>query len=167
MTSQRMENATSTPFQTGSLSPAVSWHFRYVSHQPSLQRDYIGFLSLSATRCATYVKNKNSSVWLQKGSPYLNDTNELIQLAVEMGLIEYNLNRAVPNSTKCSTWTDIQASHKPENSTLAVKFEDVYGVVVLLAIGFGTASLLVVVERLTWTLIAILSRPATPLFVTF
>ena len=113
------------------------------------------------------MKNKNSSVWLQKGSPYLNDTNELIQLGVEMGLIEYNLNRAVPNSTKCNTWTDIQASHKPENSTLAVKFEDVYGVVVLLAIGFGTASLLVVVERLTWALLAIFSRPATPLFVTF
>ena len=97
----------------------------------------------------------------------MNDTNELILLAVEMGLIEYNLNRAVPNSTMCNTWTDIQASHKPENSTLAVKFEDVYGVVVLLAIGFGSASLFVVVEKLTGALMAIFIKPTTPQFVPF
>ena len=93
------------------------------------------------------MSDSNLSVGFQKGSPYLDDTNGLIQLAVEMGLIEFNLNRAVPNSTKCNTWTDIQASHKPENRTLAVKFEDVYGVMVLLAIGFGGASLLALAEK--------------------
>ena len=76
----------------------------------------------------------------------MNDTNRLIQHAVEMGLIEFNLNRAVPNSTKCNTWTDIQASHKPKNRTLAVKFEDVYGVMVLLTIGFGGALLLAIIQ---------------------
>ena len=80
----------------------------------------------------------------------MNDTNSLIQLAVEMGLIEFNLNRAVPNSTKCNTWTDIQASHKAENHTVAVKFEDVYGVMVLLAIGFVGALFLAVAEKVIW-----------------
>ena len=80
----------------------------------------------------------------------MNDTNSLIQLAVEMGLIEFNLNRAVPNSTKCNTWTDIQASHKGESRTVAVKFEDVYGVMVLLVIGFGGAFLLALAEKVIW-----------------
>ena len=76
----------------------------------------------------------------------MNDTNSLIELAVEMGLIEFNLNKAVPNSTKCNTWTDIQASHKAENRTVAVKFEDVYGVMVLLVIGFSGSLFLVIFE---------------------
>ena len=80
----------------------------------------------------------------------MRDTNSLIEVAVAMGLIEFNLNRAVPNSTKCNTLTDIQASHKAENGTVAVKFEDVYGVMVLLAIGFVGASFLAVVEKVIW-----------------
>ena len=69
-----------------------------------------------------------------------------------MGLIEFHLNRAVPNSTKCSTWSDIQASHKGENNSVAVKFEDVYGVMLLLVIGFCAASLFVAAEKLLFHL---------------
>ena len=80
----------------------------------------------------------------------MNDTNSLIQLAVEMGLIEFNLNRAVPNSAKCNTWTDIQASHKAEIEE--VKFEDVYGMMVFLAIGLVGASFLYVAEKVIWVI---------------
>ena len=55
----------------------------------------------------------NEKLWamLQKGSPYLDDANKLIDLAQQLGIIDLAIQKHIPNATKCSTWRAVQVSH--------------------------------------------------------
>ena len=61
---------------------------------------------------------------MQKESPYLDDVNELIELAHQMGLIDAQIKKYVSNATECMTWSAVQASHAKNGRTVTFKFGD-------------------------------------------
>ena len=84
---------------------------------------------------------------LQKGSPYLDDVNNLVNMASQMGLMDSILKNALPNATKCSTLQDIQASHMETDRRVVIEFEDIYGVILIPAFGLGLALMAIIAER--------------------
>ena len=71
----------------------------------------------------------------QKQSPFLEDMNSFIHLAKETGLIHKNYNNHLPNATKCKTVHDAYKSHREKNHLVKVEGNDIYGMLVLLALG--------------------------------
>ena len=68
----------------------------------------------------------------QKRSPYINDFNEILELALQMGIVD--VTSYVQNSTKCSTWSKIEESHI-KSSIVVLKMADIYGPIILLLTG--------------------------------
>ena len=90
-----------------------------------------------------YVQN----LVFQKGSAILKDANHFIDMAKQMGLIGAQIEAALPNATKCSSWQDIQASHvSTDHAPLSVKA--FYGCLTLLALGLGGSFLGFCAEKL-------------------
>ena len=71
----------------------------------------------------------------QKRSPYINDFNEILELALQMGIVD--VTSYVQNSTKCSTWSKIEESHRALN-IVVLKMEDIYGPIILILTGLTT-----------------------------
>ena len=71
----------------------------------------------------------------------MEDVNTLIALANQMGLVHGYFDKAVPNATKCSTWEDIQASHRVAGLQV-MELKSIYGMLAFLGIGLG-ASLII------------------------
>ena len=69
-------------------------------------------------------------VHFQKQSPYIDDFNELIGLALQMGILD--IRNAMPNSTKCDTWPKVEASHTTTKLE-QLKLQDIYGPLLLLS----------------------------------
>ena len=67
----------------------------------------------------------------------MEDVNELIEQAKQMGLIDAKINSVLPNATKCSTLQDIQASYLDEGRRVSLKFEDIRGIMYLYLICIG------------------------------
>ena len=61
----------------------------------------------------------------------MDDVNELIEQAKQIGLIDTKIRSALPNATKCSTLQDIQASYQDEGRKVSLKFEDIDGMIYL------------------------------------
>ena len=76
---------------------------------------------------------------LQKGSPYLEEVNQLIHLANQMGLIEGLIEQTLDNRTKCSTWSDIYESHMEKGENVVLDIDDICGLMILLSIGLSIA----------------------------
>ena len=85
---------------------------------------------------------------MQKESPYLDDVNELIQLAHQMGLIDAHW--YVPNATACMTWPAVQASHAENGKTVTFKFGDLIGILLLISMGLGGALLSCIAEMMVY-----------------
>ena len=83
---------------------------------------------------------------VQKRSPYLEDANRLIDLANQIGLIENVIQRFTPNATQCLTWSAVQASHTKKGQDVVFKLEDIYGMLILLALGLCGAILTLISE---------------------
>ena len=86
----------------------------------------------------------------QRGSPYLQDSNYLIDLMNQMDL-EFSTNRLLnflPNSTKCMTWHDVKASHETDNPKVFIRMNDILGMLILLSIGLGGAFIVFTMELL-------------------
>ena len=72
----------------------------------------------------------------------MNDVNELIGLARQMGLIDSLVQRKVPNATECLTRADVRKSYTgSDDQTIELKMEHIYGILMLLAIGLGLSLL--------------------------
>ena len=80
----------------------------------------------------------------------MEDINHLIGMSYQMGL-EYDrkLEYYLPNATKCSTWHDVKMSHHVEDQKVVAQLDDIYGMVILLAMGLGGAVTLLAWELLT------------------
>ena len=72
--------------------------------------------------------------------------NELINLAIESGLIEAEFKKYVPYASKCRTHADVQKSHHEKDNQVVFKLENIYGMIILLAIGLGGAMLTMIAE---------------------
>ena len=74
----------------------------------------------------------------QKGSGILEEVNDLINMAKQMGLVGAQINAALPNANKCSSWQNIQASHvSTEHAPLTMKA--FFGSLSLMAFGVGVS----------------------------
>ena len=65
--------------------------------------------------------------------------------------LEFSSNRAhdfMPNSTKCMTWQDVKASHETDSPEIVIRIDDIYGMVILLAMGLGGALVVLTLELL-------------------
>ena len=82
---------------------------------------------------------------LQKGSPYLYEVNELIELARQSGLFA-NINKLMPNATECATNADVQRSHMAQDMKVVLKLENIYGMIVLLGLGLVGGAITFMVE---------------------
>ena len=54
----------------------------------------------------------------------------------------------MPNSTKCMTWQDVKASHETDSPEIVIRIDDIYGMVILLAMGLGGALVVLTLELL-------------------
>ena len=81
---------------------------------------------------------KSNHKQFQKGSGILNEVDYLINMAKQMGLIGAQINAALPNANKCSSWQNIQASHvSTEHAPLTMKA--FFGSLSLMAFGVGVS----------------------------
>ena len=60
-----------------------------------------------------------------------------------------NLEDYIPYAAKCMTWREVKASHEIENPQVVVGLDDIYGMVILLALGLGGALMVFFIECLT------------------
>ena len=71
----------------------------------------------------------------------MEEANELLDLANQMGLIEGLYQQGLQNRTKCNKWYDIQKSHIDKGGEQVLEFPDFHGLFLLLSVGLGLASL--------------------------
>ena len=86
----------------------------------------------------------------QKGSPYLEDFDFLIDMKDQMGL-EFSgegVGNYIPNATKCMRWEQVKASHAAD-ADLVIRIEQLFGMLLLLGLGIGAASVALIIEGLT------------------
>ena len=80
----------------------------------------------------------------------MSDANSLIQLSLEMGLkfADYtrNMGEYVPNATKCDTWTDVKASHRKKDHLVVLNYDDIYGLLIILAVGLPGSLIIFIAE---------------------
>ena len=69
------------------------------------------------------------------------------------------LSNYIPYSTKCMAWRDVRASHKT-NATVVITIEDIYGMMILLVICFGGATVVLLMELLSKALRLRISKTA-------
>ena len=90
---------------------------------------------------------KSKHLQFQKGSGILNEVNDLINMAKQMGLIGAQINAALPNANKCSSWQNIQASHiSTEHAPLTMNA--FFGSLSLMAFGVGASLIGFCAEKL-------------------
>ena len=76
----------------------------------------------------------------------MEDANELVEQAKQMGLIDAKIGDALPNATKCSTLQDIQASYQNEGRKVSLKFEAIRGMIYLYLLCIGCSFVGMMVE---------------------
>ena len=79
----------------------------------------------------------------------MDDFNHLVDLKDQMGLefSQDGIEDYIPNATKCLTWKDVKASHETDTS-LVITLENIYGLLILLALGLGGAVVALLLECL-------------------
>ena len=81
------------------------------------------------------------------GSPYLDDMNYLIGLQYQIGdSLESRIGRVSPNMTKCITWNKVRKSQMEQDQNVVITFEDISGLLLVLAVGLIGAMLFILVE---------------------
>ena len=85
-------------------------------------------------------------VSLQKESQYLDDANELIELARESGLIDVAFKKYIPFASKCLTHAEVQKSNIEKDMEVVIKLENIYGMIALLAVGIGGCLITIIAE---------------------
>ena len=84
----------------------------------------------------------------------MDDFNYLVGIRKQMGFSFQNeLHRKLPNATKCLTWSDVNRSHMIKDQKRVVQLEDIYGMMLLLAVGLSGAAVVLMLELLSKTLI--------------
>ena len=97
---------------------------------------------------------------LQKGSPYLDDVNELIEIARQSGMIDMQFKRYLPFASKCLTYADRQEHNIEKDRTVAFKLENIYGILILFAVGLGGCVITMLAEKFVYVVTAFIERVA-------
>ena len=62
--------------------------------------------------------------------------------------LESQIYREDPNLTKCTTWNDVKKSHMTQDQDVVITFEDISGLLLVLAVGLIGAMILISMEFL-------------------
>ena len=62
--------------------------------------------------------------------------------------VESQIHRALPNTTKCLTWNDVKKSHMTQDPNVVITFEDISGLLLVLAVGLIGAMIFISMEFL-------------------
>ena len=82
----------------------------------------------------------------------MEEVNQLLDLANQMGLIKGLFEQSLHNRTKCSSWSDIYDSHLEKRKNAVLGFDAIRGMTILLSIGLSAALLVFMLEHIThWT----------------
>ena len=87
---------------------------------------------------------------MQKGSPYLEDANNLIDLANQMGFIDKQIQNSVPNASNCLTSSAVQESHIKRDKNVVYMLEYVYGLMILLGVGMVGGLIILIIESISF-----------------
>ena len=80
----------------------------------------------------------------------MDDANELIDLARQAGLFDARFKTYIPHATMCLTHADVQQSHFGKDQRVVFKMDNIYGMIILLAIGLGGASFTAMAEIIVY-----------------
>ena len=86
----------------------------------------------------------------------MNEVNDLLHLANQMGLIEGLFEQAFDNEKQCRTWKVIQESHLERGKENVIQLHDIRGMVILLCTGLSAALLTFIVELITYETVKII-----------
>ena len=78
----------------------------------------------------------------------MDDLNRLIVKAQEMGFMDSLFDKNVANSTKCTTWKQVQESHTISNEDIGMRWKDLRGMLIALASGLSSALFMFMTEKL-------------------
>ena len=76
----------------------------------------------------------------------MEDTNELILLAHQMGFIDQTFKKHAGNATKCLTRSAVRSTNKERDQMRVLEMKDIYGMLILLSIGLSGALLVFMSE---------------------
>ena len=62
--------------------------------------------------------------------------------------LESQFYRTDPNLTKCLTWNDVKLSHLDQDQNVVITFEDIIGLLLVLAVGLIAAIIIISLELL-------------------
>ena len=79
----------------------------------------------------------------------MDDVNELIEIARQSGMIDVQFKRYLPFASKCLTNADRQEHNIEKDRTVAFKLENIYGIIILWAIGLGGCVITMIAEKIT------------------
>ena len=80
----------------------------------------------------------------------MEEVNQLIHLANQMGLLEGLIEQTLENRTKCSTWRDIYESHMEKGYNIVLQLDDICGLMILLSIGLSIAFVAFMAEQMRY-----------------
>ena len=72
----------------------------------------------------------------------------LVDLAQQLGIINHEIQKHISNATKCRTWNAVQESHIGNGEIAAFKIENIFGMMILLALGLGASLIIAIVETI-------------------
>ena len=93
----------------------------------------------------------------------MDDLNRLIVKAQEMGFMDSLFDKNVANSTKCTTWKQVQESHTISNEDIGMRWKDLRGMLIALASGLSSALFMFMTERLMHCLKSLCDEVASSL----
>ena len=76
----------------------------------------------------------------------MDDANNLIHLANQMGFINKQIQNSVPNASNCLTSSAVQESHIKRDKNVVYMMEDVYGMIILLGVGIVGGITILIIE---------------------
>ena len=74
--------------------------------------------------------------------------NRLIVAAQQMGFMDSLFDKNVANSTKCTSWKQVQESHTISNQDIGLKLKDLRGYAIALASGLSAAIFMFIAENM-------------------
>ena len=80
----------------------------------------------------------------------MNDANQLINMANQMGLIDEMLHRSTPNASKCLTRSAVEENNFSQNHKRVLEMNDIHGMLTILSIGLGVALLVFMIECIAY-----------------
>ena len=57
-----------------------------------------------------------------------------------------NIGHYIPNATQCNTWTDVKASHRNKDNLVILNYDDIYGLLIVLALGVSSSCIIFIAE---------------------